>query len=83
METYNSISHCFPTWSYSIDMCAVVQSMRLALPFVTTVHIAGGATRYEDNHAITGKVMYDTASGILGDNLRSECVSKNKWPWEL
>lgn len=60
--------------------CRAVHALRF--PFVTRVHLADGGIRYDDNHAITGKVMYETASGIL-KNLRSECVSRNEWPWDL
>lgn len=65
---------------YRYVRCRAVHTLHF--PFVTTVHLADGGIRYEDNHAITGKVLYETASGIL-KNLRSECVSKNKWPWDL
>lgn len=51
-------------------------------PLMNKVSNINGAVRYDDNHAITGKVIYETVSGILS-NLKSECLSKNKWPYEL
>lgn len=65
---------------YRYVRCRAVHSLNF--PFVTRVHLADDGIRYDDNHAITGKVLYDTASGIL-KNLRSECVSGNEWPWNL
>ncbi|MBI2985954.1 MAG: hypothetical protein HYY45_04220 [Deltaproteobacteria bacterium] len=65
---------------YRYVRCRAVHNV--CFPFVTKVHLSGGGTRYEDNHAITGAVLYKTALGIL-NNLRSECVLKNIWPWEL
>ena len=65
---------------YRYVRCRAVHDVRF--PFVTKVHLLGGGTRYDDNHAITGAVLYKTALGIL-NNLRSECMLKNTWPWEL
>ena len=65
---------------YRYVRCRAVHA--LLFPFVTRVHLADGGIRYDDNHAITGSVLYKTALGIL-IKLRSECVSMSKWPWEL
>lgn len=54
----------------------------LRFPFVTRVHLVDGGDRYDDNHAITRSVLYQTVEKIVS-NLRSECVGKSKWPWEL
>jgi hypothetical protein len=82
---YSNLQQYLPLFSnvellYRFVRCRAVLSVRF--PFVTKVHIAGGGTRYEDNHSITGKVLCETAWGIL-KNLRSECISKSKWPREL
>lgn len=65
---------------YRYVRCRAVHALRFH--FVTRVHLADGGIRYDDNHAITGSVLYETASRIV-NNLRSECVGRNKWPWEL
>lgn len=65
---------------YRYVRCRAVHSLRF--PFVTRVHLVDDGIRYDDNHAITGSVLYDTVSRVL-NNLRSECVSESKWPWEL
>jgi len=65
---------------YRYVRCHAVHAVRF--PFVTRVHLAGGGTRYEDNHAITGNVLYKTVLGVL-NSLKSECISQDKWPWEL
>ena len=65
---------------YRYVRCRAVHSLRF--PFVTKVHLADGEVRYNDNHAITGSVLYQTAARIV-NNLRSECVGKSKYPWEL
>jgi hypothetical protein len=40
---------------YRYVRCRAVHNIRF--PFVTKVHLSGGGTRYEDNHAITGAVI--------------------------
>jgi len=42
----------------------------------------GNGIRYDDNHAITGKILYETVNTIL-ENLEQECVKAGKWPWDL
>jgi len=51
-------------------------------PFINIVHVMGKGIRYEDNHAITGAVLNETASNILS-TLKDECIREEKWPWEL
>jgi hypothetical protein len=52
-------------------------------PLVNKVSIVeSGTIRYEDNHIITGKVIYETVRDIL-ENLRRECLAKQQWPFEL
>ena len=65
---------------YRYVRCQAVHALHFN--FVTRVHGADDGIRYDDNHAITGKVLYERASGIL-NNLRWECVKENKWSWEL
>ena len=65
---------------YRFVRCLAVHSLRF--PFVTRVHLANDGVRYDDNHAITRIVLYQTVANIV-NNLRSECVGKSKWPWEL
>jgi hypothetical protein len=65
---------------YRYVRCHAVHALRFH--FVTRVSLAQGGIRYDDNHAITGPVLYETARGIL-NNIRSECVNGNNWPWEL
>jgi hypothetical protein len=65
---------------YRYVRCSAVHSVRF--PFVTTVHVVDGSTRYEDNHAITGSVLLGTVENILR-NLSEECIEKSQWPWEL
>jgi len=65
---------------YRYVRCRAVHSLRF--PFVTRVHFADGGVRYDDNHAITRSVLYQTVANIV-NTLRSECVGKSKWPWEL
>lgn len=57
-----------------------VHSVRF--PFVTTVHGVDGIIRYEDNHAITGRVLLETTENILR-SLGNESIEKSQWPWEL
>ena len=65
---------------YRYLRCRAVHSVRF--PFVTTVHVDDGSIRYEDNHAITGSVLLETAENILW-NLSKECIGKSQCPWEL
>jgi hypothetical protein len=65
---------------YRYLRCRAVRSIRF--PFVTRVTRADGSIRYEDNHAITGCVLLETAENILA-NLRSQCLEKSERPWEL
>lgn len=65
---------------YRYVRCRAVHSLRF--PFITRVHLSNGGVRYDSNHAITGGVLYQTALGVL-NNLRTECLRENKWPWEL
>lgn len=51
-------------------------------PLMNKVSNINGVVRYDDNHAITGKVIYKTVFSILS-NLKSECLSKSQWPYEL
>ncbi|MEK6802682.1 MAG: hypothetical protein AABZ34_08440 [Nitrospirota bacterium] len=51
-------------------------------PFVTRVTSVSRGVRHEDNHAITGPVLLETAQNILS-NLSKECIEKTRWPWEL
>jgi hypothetical protein len=41
-----------------------------------------GNVIYEDNHAITGKILFNTARNII-KSLREECRAKKKWPFEI
>jgi hypothetical protein len=82
---YGNLQEYLPLFSnvellYRYVRCRAVHAARF--PFVTRVHVAGGGTRYQDNHAITGRVLYKTALGVL-NNLKSQCMSEDKWPWEL
>jgi len=65
---------------YRYLRCRAVHSVRF--PFVDKVHVIDGSIRYEDNHAITGSVLFETAESILR-NLSSECIGKSQCPWEL
>ena len=65
---------------YRYLRCRAVHSARF--PFVTRLHAVDGSIHYEDNHAITGPVLLETAENILA-NLGSQCIEKSQWPWEL
>ena len=65
---------------YRYVRCGAVHSVRF--PLVTRVHLADGGVRNDDNHAITGRALYQTVANIV-HSVRSECVGKCKWPWEL
>ena len=60
--------------------CQAVHSNQF--PFVNIVHVLGNRIRYENNHAITGVILTETASNIL-NTLKDECIQEEKWPWEL
>jgi len=65
---------------YRYVRCQAVHSNQF--PFVNIVHVMENGIRYEDNHAITGAVLNETASSILSA-LKDECIQEQKWPWEL
>ena len=65
---------------YRYLRCRAVHRVRF--PFVTTVHVVDGSSRYENNHAITWPVLLETTENILA-NLSSQCLEKSHWPWEL
>lgn len=65
---------------YRYLRCHAVHNLHF--PFVNRVHVMGNAIRYDDNHAITGKILYETVNTIL-ENLEQECVKAGKWPWDL
>jgi hypothetical protein len=65
---------------YRFVRCDAVHNAEF--PFINKVYLSDGNIRYQDNHAITGAVLFDTASGIL-QNLSHECAAKEKWPHEL
>jgi len=65
---------------YRYVRCQAVHSNQFS--FVNIVHIMGNGIRYEDNHAITGNVLNETAHNILS-TLKDECIREEKWPWEL
>lgn len=65
---------------YRYVRCQGVHSQQF--PFVNIVNVLDNGIRYEDNHAITGKILSETASNIL-NNLKDECVANDKWPHEL
>ena len=65
---------------YRYLRCCAVHSVRF--PFVNRVTRSDGSVRYENNHAITGTVLFETTESILG-NLSKECVEQSRWPWEL
>jgi hypothetical protein len=65
---------------YRYLRCRAVHSVRF--PFVNKVHVVDGSVHYEDNHAITGSVLFETTENILR-NLNQECIQKSQWPWEL
>ena len=65
---------------YRYVRCQAVHSNRF--PFINIVHVMGKGIRYEDNHAITGAVLNETASNILS-TLKDECIREQKWSWEL
>lgn len=64
---------------YRYVRCRAVHSLRFP---VIRVHLSNGGVRYDSNHAITGDVLYQTVLGVL-NNLRTECLRENKWPWGL
>lgn len=51
-------------------------------PLVNSVSSTDGGMRYEDNHLITGKFLFQTVENIL-HNLEVECLKEGKWPYEL
>lgn len=53
-----------------------------SFPLVRKVRSSGGTTRYEDQHLITGSVIFNTVSNIV-NNLEVECLSKRKLPGEM
>ena len=65
---------------YRYVRCQAVHSIQF--PFVNIVHVMGEGIKYEDNHAITGDVINETASNTLS-TLKDECIREQKWPWEL
>ena len=65
---------------YRYLRCRAVHSVRF--PFVNRVTRSDGSVRYEDHHAITGPVLFETTENIL-ENLSRECIEKSQWPWEL
>lgn len=65
---------------YRYVRCKAVHSGQF--PFVNRVYVMSNGIQYEDNHAITGDILYRTALGIL-NKLKTECISKEKWPAEL
>lgn len=65
---------------YRYVRCEAVH--RCELPLVSELTAANGSVRYEQSHAITGNILYDTAIGII-DNLSSECLGRASWPHEL
>jgi hypothetical protein len=80
---YGNLQEYLPLFSnveYRYVRCHAVHAARF--PFVTRVHVVGGGTRYEDNHAITGSVLYKTAVGVV-NRLTAQCISEDKWPWDL
>ncbi|MBK9998822.1 MAG: hypothetical protein IPO99_17225 [Nitrospira sp.] len=65
---------------YHYARCPAVHNVRF--PFVTRITRVDRSVRYEDNHAITGDRLLETAQNILS-NLSKECIEKTRWPWEL
>lgn len=53
----------------------------MEFPLVSKIH-EGGSIRYEDNHFITGTLLYDTASSIV-ETLERECTDRINYPGEL
>ncbi len=53
-----------------------------SFPLIRTVSCVNGTTRYEDGHLITGLRLLETVENIV-NNLKKECLSKSKFPWEL
>lgn len=53
-----------------------------SLPLIGRVSSVNGTERFEDNHIITGIKIHETVRNII-DNLQKECISKNKFPWDL
>jgi hypothetical protein len=65
---------------YRYLRCHAVHTMRF--PFVSRVTRSDGSVRYEESHAITGTVLFETTERILG-KLSKECIGKSQWPWDL
>jgi len=51
-------------------------------PFINERIDAEGNVEYEENHAITGKALFETVQGVVS-NLRDECLKSGKWPGQL
>lgn len=83
-DCHNLIQH-LPLFSncellYRYLRCHAVHGR--SFPFVASVFSSGNKIRYQDNHAITGDVLFQTAKGIM-DKLKDDCLRNGKWPWEL
>lgn len=51
-------------------------------PLIDEGRNGNGNVTYEDNHAITGKVLLETTRSVL-KALWKECRAKDKWPFEM
>lgn len=51
-------------------------------PFINECADVDGNIEYEENHAITAKVLLETVDGIIS-NLHNECMKASKWPYQL
>ncbi len=65
---------------YRYVRCDAVHNVEF--PFLKTITDSDRNTYYEDNHAITGKVIVETAESII-NSLCDKCLQEIKWPHEL
>lgn len=65
---------------YRFVRCSAVHN--LSFPFVNKSQKDDGSIVYRDNHKITGELLLQTVKNIL-NNMKSECISKLKYPEQL
>jgi len=66
---------------YKFLRCEAVHNADFQL-FNRSYQAAQKKHTYKDNHQINRSVILETVKGIV-ENLKNECLSKTKWPWEL
>jgi hypothetical protein len=77
-----NIEMCLPLFSVREILYRYVRCYAAHNKSFPLVNKLNGSMRFEDNHIITGKFLFQTVEAIL-NNLEGECLREVKWPSEL